>query len=713
MIANRYPYALVLGFALIIAACGGDGLTIPREGEPAHITVTHGDTLSGRVNETLGDSVVVQVTDTKDRPVPGATVNFTFPGAQAQATPASVTTNSDGVAWSKLSLGTHVGLADGIAEVPVGQGFTPVSDTFTVAILAGDANGLALVSGDLQSAPVNTALPALLVVQVTDESGNPISGETITWSVIEGGGSVSEATTVTAANGQASVSRTLGPGAGQQKAQASAPGLAGSPVTFTHTATAGSAAGVTKFSGDNQSALAGTELANPLVVQVLDAQQNPIPNRAVTWIVTGGGGSVSSENTTTDAQGHASTRLTLGPAAGPNSVNAVVSGVSTVTFNATGTAGTPSASNSEVTASPTSIPAGSGSSTVTVRVRDASNNPVAGVSVSIASSGTGNTIDPASVSSNSEGVATFTFSSTVAESKAISATAGGVAITDGATIVVQKTASNTRIESDDPDPSLVGQTVHVVFTVTGGGGTPTGQVTITADGGSETCSGTVADGFCDITFTAPGGNRRLNAAYAGDSRFAASTDRENHRVDPLPTTNNPPTAAFTPPNCAASQPCQFTDGSSDSDGNIATWSWTFGDGQTANVRNPANTYATSGSYTVTLTVTDDKGAQSSVTHNVTATPFANPDTYTMSRANIVLTVGFDDRALKNDVGGVLLAGRWITTSGPSHGTLRWDVSGTFDYTPNNDGATQDTFQYEVSDEYGVGNQTTVTINITP
>jgi PKD repeat protein len=453
------------------------------------------------------------------------------------------------------------------------------------------------------------------------------------------------------------------------------------------------------------------------VVQVLDAQQNPIPNRAVTWIVTAGGGSVSAENTTTDAQGFASTRWTLGPAAGSNSLNAVVSGVGTATFTATGTAGTPSASNSEVTASPTSITAG-GSSTVTVRVRDASNNPVAGVTVSIASSGTGNTIDPATASTGADGVATFTFSSTVAESKTISATAGGVAITDGATIDVQKAASTTRIISDENDPSSVGQTIRVEFTV-GPGTAATGNVTITLSDGPETCSGTLTNGagFCEVLLTVPGpgGNNRriITATYSGDSRFQGSTDTENHRVNPLPTANNPPTAAFTPPSCAATQPCQFTDASTDSDGNVVSWSWTFGDTHTGNGQTPTNTYAASGNYTVTLTVTDDKGATNSVTHTVTAHAFANPDTYT-TQATTTLTVGNADRTLVNDVGGVLIAAGFVNGSGPLHGTVRnWDVSGTFDYTPNNDGATLDTFSYEVSDEYGIGNVTTVTINITP
>ncbi|HEX7336757.1 MAG TPA: Ig-like domain-containing protein, partial [Gemmatimonadales bacterium] len=476
MIALKLARTLVLGSALAFAACGGEGLVLPPEGEPAHISVVYGDEQTGRAGTVLADSVVVRVTDTKDRPVAGATVNFTFPDNDAQAAPSTGTTNSDGVTWVKVTLGAPVGPVTGVAEVPVDAGFTPVRVEFTATTLAGDANGIAAVSGDNQTGPVNSQLPLPLVVRVTDESGNPIPNQPVVWSVPSngGGGSVSPTNTVTDANGEASAVRTLGPTAGQQFTLATSGGLAGSPVTFAHTAMPGGAAGVNKVSGDGQSAQAGTELRDPLVVRVLDAEQNPIPNRAVTWIVTGGGGSVSQENTTTNAQGEASTRWTLGPAAGPNSVNAVVSGVGTATFTATGTAGTVSPSNSSVTAAPGTITVGSGTSTVTVTVRDGSNNPVAGVSVSLASSGSGNTINPASASSNSNGVATFTFSSTVAESKLITAVAGGVTIDDQPTITVNKASSIVEITSDEPDASTVGQPITVEFTVSGAGGTPTG-----------------------------------------------------------------------------------------------------------------------------------------------------------------------------------------------------------------------------------------------
>ena len=533
-----HPRSLALGLSLLLASCGGEGLILPPDGEPAHIEIMSGNGQSARVGSTLADSLVVRITDTQDRPVAGASVTFEFTADGAAASPATVNTDGDGRAASRLALGTRVGPVTGLVSVPVDPGVTPVEATITATALPDNAAGIAPLSGDGQSGQVGATLALPLVVVVTDALGNPIPGFTVDWTVT-GGGSVSLASTTTDASGQASVTRTLGPAAGAQTAVATATGLAGSPVTFTHTATAGTATGVTKVSGDNQSGSPSTELALPLVVQVLDGAGNPIPNRPLTWTIGEGGGGVSEVNTTTDAQGNASTRWTLGPGVGRNTVNAVVSGLAPATFTATATAGTPSDANSTVSASPGTINVG-GSSTVTVTVRDATNNPVAGVSVTPASSGSGNTFTPASAPTGGNGVATFTFSSTVAETKTITATAGGVALTDNATVTVQKVSSTVEITDDDPDPSTVGENVLVEFTVSGGGGTPTGSVTITVAGGSETCTGTLSSGSgsCTVLLTVPGtgsGNRRvITATYGGDAQFSGDTDTENHRVDPLP-----------------------------------------------------------------------------------------------------------------------------------------------------------------------------------
>jgi fructan beta-fructosidase len=80
-------------------------------------------------------------------------------------------------------------------------------------------------------------------------------------------------------------------------------------------------------------------------------------------------------------------------------------------------------------------------------------------------------------------------------------------------------------------------------------------------------------------------------------------------------TNNAPTPSF-----AYSTSNLIADfdgsGSSDSDGSISSWVWDFGDGTTGNGEFVSHAYSVSGNYTVTLTVTDDKGATGSDSHVV-------------------------------------------------------------------------------------------------
>ena len=85
-----------------------------------------------------------------------------------------------------------------------------------------------------------------------------------------------------------------------------------------------------------------------------------------------------------------------------------------------------------------------------------------------------------------------------------------------------------------------------------------------------------------------------------------------------PPSNAPPQAEF---DIACTElRCTFTDRSTDTDGEITRWQWTFGDGATSGDRSPSHTYAAAGRYDVRLVVTDDDGADDDRTH--TAQPEA-------------------------------------------------------------------------------------------
>jgi hypothetical protein len=62
--------------------------------------------------------------------------------------------------------------------------------------------------------------------------------------------------------------------------------------------------------------------------------------------------------------------------------------------------------------------------------------------------------------------------------------------------------------------------------------------------------------------------------------------------------------------------CEFTDASSDRDGAVVRWDWRFGDGGTSSEAEPAHEYPSSGTYLVTLIVTDNDGATDESTAHV-------------------------------------------------------------------------------------------------
>lgn len=140
--------------------------------------------------------------------------------------------------------------------------------------------------------------------------------------------------------------------------------------------------------------------------------------------------------------------------------------------------------------------------------------------------------------------------------------------------------------------------------------------------------------------------------------------------------------------------CDFTDMSSDSDGTIASRSWNFGDGGSSSATNPSHTYASGGTYSVMLTVTDNDGASDSETENVTVAD-ANEDpnaSFTFSCNG--LDCNFTDQSSDSD--GTITSRSWSfgdggssTAPNPSHS---YSSAGTFSVNltvTDNDGASDD------------------------
>ncbi len=113
---------------------------------------------------------------------------------------------------------------------------TKILNSSTVTVIGGAAANIAINTGNNQSAGAGTTVPIAPSVLVTDAYGNPVSGVTVTFAILSGGGTLTGTTQITNASGIDTVgSWTLGAVAGTNQMTATSAGLSGSPLTFTAT----------------------------------------------------------------------------------------------------------------------------------------------------------------------------------------------------------------------------------------------------------------------------------------------------------------------------------------------------------------------------------------------------------------------------------------------------------------------------------------------
>jgi len=189
----------------------------------AALTVVSGGKQSGTVGSNLPLPIVIKAKNSSGGAVAGVSISFSD-GSTGTFSPNPAVTGTNGQASTTYTL----------PKVPkvytVTASYGSVSVRVTESALIGPPTSFNAVGGNNQTAHINTTLPKQLVVKLTDQYNNAISGATITFTDNGAGGTFSSTTVATNTFGQASVTYTTGPTTGTVTINASTPGV--NTVTF-------------------------------------------------------------------------------------------------------------------------------------------------------------------------------------------------------------------------------------------------------------------------------------------------------------------------------------------------------------------------------------------------------------------------------------------------------------------------------------------------
>jgi Putative Ig domain/Bacterial Ig-like domain (group 3) len=547
------PLALA-GAAAFLIACSGSDLTLPDQGLAAKIVIVRGDPQTAAAGSQLPDSLIVRVTDSKDRPIVGQVVGFT--ASAGTVVPATAATNTDGRAGAIWALGPVAG-PQTVTATANGNGAPPgLVVTFHATATASTAAKLDKAAGDGQQATVGSLVATPPAVKVTDAGGNPVAGVAVTFAVTAGGGSVNPITPVsTDATGvAAATSWTLGPVGGLNSLTATIPGagITGNPATFAATGIVGNAGRLGIAQQPSATAQSGVPFAQQPQVQVQDAQGNPVKTAGIAVTATlasGVGAGLSGQLTVaTDANGVAAfTNLAL---TGPQ-------GTYTLAFSSLTLSGVTSAAITLGAGAAAQLvivqqPAAAAQSGIllnpqpAVQLEDAEGNPVAqaGVAVTAALNGAGASLSgPKTQPTDASGKATFAdlviTGSTGQYSLSFTSAAPALAVGPSITIGLGAGAPAKLILVTPPSASVASGQIfpqQPVIQVVDGAGNPAGAAGITVGVAITTGGGTLggtptaatnASGvatFAGLSITGMAGVRQLTFSSPSPSLAPATAN---------------------------------------------------------------------------------------------------------------------------------------------------------------------------------------------
>ena len=190
----------------LLAACSSSDSSGPKIGPPATITAVSGATQNGQAGVALTSPLVVKVADAQGQGVSKAIVSFQITAGGGTLSQTVDTTDAEGTASVTWTVGSSVGI--GRVEARSTGLVTPA--TFNVDIKAGPAALLGRTSDAVGTTAAGFELNDSVAVRVTDQFNNPVAGQTVTFAVTAGGGTVSAATRTTGDDGIARTAWKIG-----------------------------------------------------------------------------------------------------------------------------------------------------------------------------------------------------------------------------------------------------------------------------------------------------------------------------------------------------------------------------------------------------------------------------------------------------------------------------------------------------------------------
>ena len=524
------------------AGLTGSPLTFTAATTPApaaRLAVATQPSASARSGITFPAQPAVQLQDAFGNAVAQSGVAVTAAiagGAGALGGTATASTDAAGLA-------TFAGLSISGTAGAYTLGFTAagLADAASGAIALAPGNPAALLVATQPSATAQSgiAFPVQPAVQLHDASGNAVSqaGVTVTASIASGGGTLGGATSATTdAGGRVTFAGLAISGtAGQRTLAFASSGLAGAASAAVDVV-AGAPASLSVTTQPSSSAQSGAAFPAQPVLQLRDADGNAVPRAgvAVTASIASGTGTLGGTATvSTDAAGQAVfTDLSISGTVGDRTLGFSAAGLAGATSSTVSVSAGAAASLAVSTGNGQTATVGASLATApSVVARDASNNPVAGVSVTFTVSTGGGSVTGATATTDASGIAaagSWTLG-TAAGANTLSASASGLTpITFTATatagaatqlaITTQPSAtaqsgiafgSQPALQLRDAYGNDVAQGgVAVTTTIASGGGALGGTATVATNAGGQAV-------FAGLSISGTVGDRTLGFSAAG------------------------------------------------------------------------------------------------------------------------------------------------------------------------------------------------------